>query len=63
MDKMRSILPQPVTEQEYAPLRDNGDDEEDDTMLAISPTRDDGPFSWLEYVVFLLLGVAMLWAW
>lgn len=21
------------------------------------------PFSWLEYSIFLLLGVAMLWAW
>lgn len=25
--------------------------------------RDDPPFSWIEYTVFLILGIAMLWAW
>ena len=25
--------------------------------------EDSRPFSWLDYSIFLLLGVAMLWAW
>ena len=34
----------------------DGEEDEDDTVLK-------KPFSWHDYAVFLLLGVAMLWAW
>jgi solute carrier family 29 (equilibrative nucleoside transporter), member 1/2/3 len=52
--------------QEYQPVSNDIDEDEQST------TEDDGadverlpesPFSWLEYAIFLLLGIAMLWAW
>lgn len=51
---------------EYAPLRNSSDDVSDDDDMA-----DDGelfdatevPFSWFEYAIFAMVGVAMLWAW
>lgn len=51
---------------EYAPLRDSGDDASDGGDIS-----DDGelfdatevPFSWFEYAIFAMVGVAMLWAW
>jgi equilibrative nucleoside transporter 1/2/3 len=51
---------------EYAPLRDPDDDASDGGYIS-----DDGelldatevPFSWLEYTIFAMIGVAMLWAW
>lgn len=52
--------------QDYEPLLDGA--ERDD----VSSTHDDdtegegidgATFSWLEYGIFLLLGIAMLWAW
>jgi equilibrative nucleoside transporter 1/2/3 len=40
----------------FAPDPENGEVEQDKT--------DEGqPFSWFEYCIFLLLGIAMLWAW
>lgn len=52
---------------EYAPLQNSSDDLSDgDGDMA-----DDGelfdaaevPFSWFEYAIFAMIGVAMLWAW
>ncbi|KAG8165810.1 hypothetical protein KVR01_004362 [Diaporthe batatas] len=51
---------------EYAPLRDPGDDASETGYIS-----DDGelldatevPFSWVEYAIFAMVGVAMLWAW
>lgn len=52
---------------EYEPLRDEaqiGELDDDDVSISdgesIQPTSS---FSWLEYSIFLLLGIAMLWAW
>jgi solute carrier family 29 (equilibrative nucleoside transporter), member 1/2/3 len=43
------------------------DDQHDDDADSISSDTqadpDSPPFSWIEYSIFLLLGVAMLWAW
>ncbi|KAH0840902.1 hypothetical protein FOPE_06584 [Fonsecaea pedrosoi] len=50
--------------QEYQPIR--GDAERDDESIQDGSDEDVGiqtPFSWVEYAIFLLLGVAMLWAW
>lgn len=52
---------------EYEPLRTSGDHVVDDG----DRTEGDGegavsvevPFSWFEYIIFALVGVAMLWAW
>jgi hypothetical protein len=53
-------------QQEYQPVpgdtRADGDDEsaQDETEAT---TGFETPFSWIEYAIFLLLGIAMLWAW
>jgi equilibrative nucleoside transporter 1/2/3 len=69
MDRLRGALKkaQPANDQEYERITENEheheerDGEGDDSTLA--PSIDDTPFSWLEYGVFLMLGIAMLWAW
>lgn len=60
---------------EYEPLRTSGDDavEAGDTPAGAGDGECDGdgetykaaelPFSWFEYTIFALVGVAMLWAW
>ena len=57
-------------EQEYEPLDGDANtlDEEVRRPVLILPEDEEGggqsePFSWLEYSIFLLLGIAMLWAW
>jgi equilibrative nucleoside transporter 1/2/3 len=59
MDRMRTLLTV-VDEQEYEPLRGEAGDADDETVTSLP---EDPPFSWFEYTVFLLLGIAMLWAW
>jgi solute carrier family 29 (equilibrative nucleoside transporter), member 1/2/3 len=49
----------PAEDQEYTPVGEM-EDGDDETLTSI---REGVPFSWLEYSIFLLLGVAMLWAW
>ena len=49
----------------YAPLL--ADDGEEDAVSNDGSDADleieEYPFAWVEYSIFLLLGVAMLWAW
>ncbi|KAK5214486.1 hypothetical protein LTS03_004149 [Exophiala xenobiotica] len=49
--------------QDYEPLQ-NGAERDDDS---VEDEVEEGPtetaFSWLEYAIFFLLGIAMLWAW
>lgn len=48
----------------YAPVDTTPEQEEEDDSSSQTLGDGDGPpFSWLEYSIFLLLGVAMLWAW
>ncbi len=79
MARLRTILQQDRRDgsPEYDPLvgreqRDSDDggsesstihDEEDLDCIGLREESAETPFYWLEYVVFLLLGVAMLWAW
>ncbi|KUI64529.1 Nucleoside transporter FUN26 [Cytospora mali] len=73
MERLKGILAgngnkagRDVNPDEYEPLRNSGDDVGDG-----EETVDDGeicdtnatPFSWFEYTIFVLIGVAMLWAW
>lgn len=74
MDRLKGILAgrnghkadRDVNPDEYAPLRNSSDDVDDGDQM-----DDDGediatketPFSWFEYTIFVLIGVAMLWAW
>lgn len=61
MERIRSLFTKPVDDgQEYTPL---GRDTEDSDEATLTSVQEQEPFSWLEYTVFLLLGIAMLWAW
>lgn len=59
MDRLRSIFQKrEADEQEYRPLYEDS--------VALGQESDDEhetPFSWVEYGIFVVLGVAMLWAW
>jgi equilibrative nucleoside transporter 1/2/3 len=68
MDKMRDLFSRHDAEPDYAPLESSITDNEIDedvrrpVVLVPDPPIEE-PFSWFEYSIFLLLGVAMLWAW
>lgn len=47
-----------VNPDEYEPLTD-----ERSSTLEGSIYEGETPFSWIEYSIFALIGVAMLWAW
>lgn len=61
MDRVRKALRRRhSTASEYEPLTGS----EEPTVLEGSTVLDhELPFSWIEYAIFTLLGVAMLWAW
>lgn len=55
-----------VAAAEYEPLRTSGDDAVDGQERggeAHHAATAEVPFSWFEYTIFALVGVAMLWAW
>lgn len=77
MDRLRAIFTgrsgtkdaRDANPDEYEPLRTSGDDVLE-AEAATSPEVGDEtyetaevPFSWFEYTIFALVGVAMLWAW
>lgn len=60
MDRIRALFaPAKPAPDEYAPLTD---DDDSDTLEG-SVYAEEVPFSWIEYSIFALIGVAMLWAW
>ncbi|KAK0630724.1 nucleoside transporter-domain-containing protein [Bombardia bombarda] len=60
MDRIKSIFaPSKASEEEYEPLTPDSESIEGSTVTY----DDDAPFSWIEYSIFALVGVAMLWAW
>ncbi|EMR69608.1 putative nucleoside transporter family protein [Eutypa lata UCREL1] len=69
MDRLKSFLQsKKVDEQEYEPLNENPESHEGTSSSHQHHQHhhhapDDVPFSWVEYGIFTLLGVAMLWAW
>ena len=71
IDRVRALFKKTDAEvQDYEPIDEDEDFQEggfDDDVrrpILILPETDGGQtFSWLEYCVFLLMGVAMLWAW
>lgn len=72
LDQVKALLRQPPTPQAYEQLTTNPDADadfdrdldRDHASIRSLPTKDaPAAFSWLEYAVFLLLGIAMLWAW
>jgi equilibrative nucleoside transporter 1/2/3 len=61
MDRLRNAF---KPKQAYEPLLAHDQDDEDGTEYEDEGlAAEEFPFSWVEYSIFLLLGVAMLWAW
>ncbi|GAB1320445.1 hypothetical protein MFIFM68171_10655 [Madurella fahalii] len=59
MERIKSLFaPVKASSDEYEPLTDD-----DSGTLEGSIYEDGAPFSWIEYSIFALIGVAMLWAW
>ncbi|KAL2395417.1 hypothetical protein ABEF93_005031 [Exophiala dermatitidis] len=48
---------------DYEPLDNGAEREEEDVHDESEEVEAEAPFSWVEYAIFLLLGIAMLWAW
>ncbi|OBT68225.1 hypothetical protein VE03_02332 [Pseudogymnoascus sp. 23342-1-I1] len=66
IERLRATLrSQKVRGDEYEQLvgRDDEETGADDITLQEALALEEKPFSWIEYGVFLILGVAMLWAW
>lgn len=64
MDRARKALrrQEAARDSEYEPLTAT----DEPTHLAdstILEPQEELPFSWVEYSIFILLGIAMLWAW
>jgi solute carrier family 29 (equilibrative nucleoside transporter), member 1/2/3 len=60
MDRVKNLFrPSP----EYEPIQDGQREEDEVTEQGSDTGNDEPPFSRVEYSIFLLLGVAMLWAW
>ena len=60
MDRIKAFFSRKkVDAEEYEPLTDDSATLEESTYEA----QEENPFSWLEYWIFLIIGVAMLWAW
>lgn len=57
MDRIRNALKQWRSSPTYEPLDDGSDSSENHQR------KHTQRFSWLEYAIFLLLGISMLWAW
>ena len=60
MERIRQIFHRELDESSYEPL-EGGSERPDGERIEHDEL--DGVFSWIDYAVFLLLGVAMLWAW
>ncbi|TPX10873.1 uncharacterized protein E0L32_008262 [Thyridium curvatum] len=66
MDRIRKMFAERPEPQEYAPLAPAARDAESESFLegeVEEGNEEDCPFSWVEYSIFALIGVAMLWAW
>ncbi|KAM3068139.1 hypothetical protein ACMFMG_011189 [Clarireedia jacksonii] len=64
LERVRAIFKKPDAEPDYAPISSSSSVHEEDVRRPAPTEYDNGqPFSWIEYSIFMLLGVAMLWAW
>lgn len=59
MERIRRIFQEQTSDTSYEPL-EGGSERPDGERIELEVEQ---PFSWIDYSVFLLLGVAMLWAW
>jgi len=59
MDRIKQIFKPPkASDDEYERLTIDSD-----TLEGSTYEDDEAPFSWIEYFIFAMIGVAMLWAW
>lgn len=49
--------------QDYEPLHNDAEREDSSVQDEAGNDTFEAAFSWAEYAIFLLLGIAMLWAW
>jgi equilibrative nucleoside transporter 1/2/3 len=64
VDRVRALFRRTDESQEYERIEEDPNDEDVRRPVLIIPDKlGQEPFSWFEYSIFVLLGVAMLWAW
>jgi len=66
MERIKSMFgpSKALHEGEYEPLHDGFTDDSGTMDGSVYEDNDEeAPFSWVEYGIFALIGVAMLWAW
>ncbi|KAA8572069.1 hypothetical protein EYC84_001994 [Monilinia fructicola] len=66
IDRLRAIFNKSDPGPEYEPISSSSSIHEDGIRrpVLVLPDQVEGePFSWFEYGIFMLIGVAMLWAW
>jgi solute carrier family 29 (equilibrative nucleoside transporter), member 1/2/3 len=61
MDRVKRFFGPP--QQPYEPIDDRPHEDGDSVEEDFESGQEEQPFSWVEYFIFMLLGVAMLWAW
>ncbi|KPI39282.1 Nucleoside transporter FUN26 [Cyphellophora attinorum] len=61
MDRVKRFFGPP--QQPYEPIDDRPHEDGDSVEEDLEGGPEEQPFSWVEYFIFMLLGVAMLWAW
>jgi equilibrative nucleoside transporter 1/2/3 len=64
MDAIRAFFSsKKASEEEYEPLTDESRAGAEAVEGSGYEREEEVPFSWLEYSIFAMMGVAMLWAW
>lgn len=60
MDRIKRLF---RSSPEYEPIHSGAERDEESVHDESEDDEISAPFSWIEYAIFLLLGIAMLWAW
>jgi solute carrier family 29 (equilibrative nucleoside transporter), member 1/2/3 len=60
MDRLRRLLKR---QDSYEPLAGGSETPDGSRILDEAETEGKERFSWIDYSIFFLLGIAMLWAW
>jgi len=61
LDRLRAMFAKSVDDQEYEPL--SGDEDDVRRPASVTTEEIEEAFSYFEYSIFFVLGIAMLWAW
>lgn len=63
MDRVKRLFQPSEPQQPYEPIHGDTHEDGDSTLDEVYEDEPEPHFSWVEYLIFMLLGVAMLWAW